>query len=93
MAFPPEDLKIWVNSREYSCIIQAATYPPFTKGTNGDVLPLLHAPHHTTPCTCNYCPLLPFCARKRVYLRSYYKFSSDARRVIYARERVYLLVS
>ena len=45
------------------------------------------------PCTCNYCPLLPFRAHKRVYLRGYYKFSSDAKRVIYARKRVYLLVS
>ena len=33
MAFSPENLKIWVDSREYSRIIQTATYPPFTKGT------------------------------------------------------------
>ena len=47
----------------------------------------------TPPCTCNYYPLLPFCARKRVYMRGYYKYSSDAKRVIYTRKRVYLLVS
>ena len=33
MAFSPENLKIWVDSREYSRQIQTATYPPFTKGT------------------------------------------------------------
>ena len=33
MAFPPENLEIWVNSRKYSRRIQTATYPPFTKGT------------------------------------------------------------
>ena len=33
MAFPPENLKIWVNSREIHAFIQTATYPPFTKGT------------------------------------------------------------
>ena len=33
MAFPPENLEIWVDSREYSHPIQTATYPPFTKGT------------------------------------------------------------
>ena len=33
MAFSPENLKIWVNSREIHAFIQAATYPPFTKGT------------------------------------------------------------
>ena len=33
MAFPPENLKFWVDSREYLRIIQTATYPPFTKGT------------------------------------------------------------
>ena len=35
MAFSPENLKIWVDSREYSRQIQMATYPPFTKGTKG----------------------------------------------------------
>ena len=34
MAFPPENLKIWVNSREIHAFIQTATYPPFTKGTH-----------------------------------------------------------
>ena len=33
MAFPPENLKIWVNSREIHAFIQTATYPPFTKDT------------------------------------------------------------
>ena len=33
MAFPPENLKIWVDSREYLRQNQTATYPPFTKGT------------------------------------------------------------
>ena len=33
MAFSPENLEIWVDSREYSRPIQTATYPPFTKGT------------------------------------------------------------
>ena len=33
MVSPPENLKMWVNSREYSRIIQTTTYPPFTKGT------------------------------------------------------------
>ena len=33
MAFSPENLKIWVDAREYSRPIQTATYPPFTKGT------------------------------------------------------------
>ena len=33
MAFSPENLKIWVNSREIHAFIQTATYPPFTKGT------------------------------------------------------------
>ena len=46
MAFSPENLKIWVDSREIHAFIQTATYPPFTKGThrprdpgapNGDV--------------------------------------------------------
>ena len=32
MAFSPENLKIWVNSREIHAFIQTATYPPFTKG-------------------------------------------------------------
>ena len=44
MAFPPENLKIWVNSREIRAFIQTATYPPFTKGTmatyGGLVVPL-----------------------------------------------------
>ena len=62
-------------------------------GENGGVLPVLCVPQHTTPMYINYSPLLPFYARKRVYLRGYYKFSSDAKRVIYARKRVYLLVS
>ena len=35
MAFYPENLKIWVNSREIHAFIQTATYPPFTKGTRG----------------------------------------------------------
>ena len=30
MAFP-QNLKIWVNSREYSRISQTATYPPFRR--------------------------------------------------------------
>ena len=34
MAFPPENLKIWVNSREIHAFIPTATYPPFTKGTS-----------------------------------------------------------
>ena len=33
MAFSPETLKCWVDSREYSRPIQTATYPPFTNGT------------------------------------------------------------
>ena len=33
MTFSPENLEIWVSWREYSHPIQAATYPPFTKGT------------------------------------------------------------
>ena len=33
MAFSPENLKIWVNSREIHAFIQTATYPLFTKGT------------------------------------------------------------
>ena len=33
MAFSPENLKIWVNSREIHAFIETATYPPFTKGT------------------------------------------------------------
>ena len=33
MAFPPKNLKNWVDSREYSRPIKPATYPPFTKGT------------------------------------------------------------
>ena len=33
MAFSPENLKIWVNSRDIHAFIQTATYPPFTKGT------------------------------------------------------------
>ena len=33
MAFPPENLKIWVNSREIHAFIQTATNPLFTKGT------------------------------------------------------------
>ena len=33
MAFSPENLDIGVDSREHSRPIQAATYPPFTKGT------------------------------------------------------------
>ena len=33
MAFSPENLKIWVDSREYSRQIQTATYPTFKKGT------------------------------------------------------------
>ena len=33
MAFSPENLKIWVNSREIHAFIQTATYPRFTKGT------------------------------------------------------------
>ena len=32
MAFSPENLKIWVDSRKYLRQIQTATYPPFTKG-------------------------------------------------------------
>ena len=35
MAFYPENLKIWVNSREIYAFIQTATYPPFMKGTKG----------------------------------------------------------
>ena len=34
MVFSPENLEIWVDSREYSRPIQTATYPPFTKGTH-----------------------------------------------------------
>ena len=34
MAFPPESLEIWVDTREYSHPIETATYPPFTKGTS-----------------------------------------------------------
>ena len=34
MAFSPENLKIWVNPREYSRIIETDTYPPFTKGAS-----------------------------------------------------------
>ena len=30
MAFPPENLKFWVESREIHACIQTATYPPFT---------------------------------------------------------------
>ena len=33
LGFPPENLKIWVNSREIHAFIQTANYPPFTKGT------------------------------------------------------------
>ena len=33
MAFSPENLEIWVTSREYSGPIETAAYPPFTKGT------------------------------------------------------------
>ena len=33
MAFPPETLEIWVDSREIHAFIQTATYLPFTKGT------------------------------------------------------------
>ena len=33
MAFSPENLEIWVVAREYSRIIQTATYTPFMKGT------------------------------------------------------------
>ena len=33
MVFSPENLKIWLNSREIHAFIQTATYPPFTKGT------------------------------------------------------------
>ena len=62
-------------------------------GENGGVLPLLCLPHHNTTMYMQLLPLLPFCARKRVYLHGYYKFSSDAKRVISARKRVYLLVS
>ena len=61
-------------------------------GENGGVLPLLRPPHHNTTMYMQLFPLLPFCARKRVYLRGYYKFSSDAKRVIYACKRVYLPV-
>ena len=32
MAFSPENLEIWVDSREYPRPIQTASYPPFTKG-------------------------------------------------------------
>ena len=32
MAFSPENLKSWVESREFHAFIQTATYPPFTKG-------------------------------------------------------------
>ena len=92
MAFSPKNLKIWVNSREIHAIIQTATEPPFTKGT--EVFCHFYVSRTTPlPCTCNYCPLLPFCACKRVYSPSYYKFSSDAKRVIYTLKRVYLLVT
>ena len=37
MGFPPENLEIRVDSREYSRPIQTATYPPFTKGTKQTV--------------------------------------------------------
>ena len=43
MAFSPENLKIWVHSREYSRHIQTATYPPFMKGTQ--LHPLLQPLH------------------------------------------------
>ena len=33
MAFSPENLKIWVNSREIHAFIPTAIYPRFTKGT------------------------------------------------------------
>ena len=39
MAFDPEKLKIWVDSREYWRQIQTATYPPFTKGASLPVPP------------------------------------------------------
>ena len=55
-------------------------------GENGGVLPLLRVPHHNTPM---YVQLLSFGA----FLRGYYEFRWDAKRVIYARKRVYLLVS
>ena len=31
--FPPDNLKIWVDAREYLRIIQTANHPPFTKVT------------------------------------------------------------
>ena len=34
MAYSPENLEFWVNSREYSRPIQRASYPPFKKGTS-----------------------------------------------------------
>ena len=34
MAFSPENLKIWVNSREIHAFIPMATYPLFMKGTD-----------------------------------------------------------
>ena len=34
MGFPPENLKIWVDSREYSRQIQTGIHFPFTKGTH-----------------------------------------------------------
>ena len=37
MAFSPESLKIWVDSREIHAFIQTPTYSPFTKGTYGGV--------------------------------------------------------
>ena len=57
-------------------------------GENGGVL--------TTPMymqSLSFIFMLAFCARKRVYLRGNYKFISDAKRVIYARKGVYLLVT
>ena len=39
MAFSPDNLKFWVDSREYSRPIQKATYPPFTKGTQAPCSP------------------------------------------------------
>ena len=41
MVLPPENLKIWVDSREYLRQLQTAIYLPFTKG-----------PHTVSLCHC-----------------------------------------
>ena len=59
MVFRPENLKIWVDSHEYSRLIQTATYLPFTKGTtlgrgrgDGTVDPMVCTKVHVPYPTC-----------------------------------------